>query len=559
MVNSSTTGSCWRGWLAVCPAVMMAAAACSTGSDGGGAAADGALLYERYCVACHGVAGDGNGPAAYLLFPKPRNFQRGEFKLRSTRQGSPPTDADLVRTVTEGIPGTSMFAFGDLLSGDQVGALVAHVKSLSPALAGASPASEDQLLSIAAPPEPSAQLVAIGRQTYADFRCAQCHGPEGRGDGPSAPELRDSEGNPFPAADFTYGIYKSGGNPEGLYRVFLTGMAGTPMPSYESAFTSDDQAWGLVYYLFSLADERPPTRSDRGPLVAAVFATPDPLADPWASAWDRLEPHRVVLRPLWFRNDFTPTAQIRAGIHGDRLALMVEWRDASHDAAALATEGFSDGAALQLGLADPPPFVGMGAAGRGNQVEVWYWRAERQAVYDGTGLADVPDAHPDMFVDGYPFAGPRPDDPTSAVGDVAAEPTAPFAPGRDVGNPVSDPALMNRPVHSLASTGFGSLTSRSADAMRAAGIGSWRDGTYRVVFAAPRQPADPQLEADLREGPVPLAVAIWDGGAGDRNGTKLVSQWLRLTIPAAAAASAPAGGSDDPVAQARAATRRDER
>jgi hypothetical protein len=81
--------------------------------------------------------------------------------------------------------------------------------------------------------------------------------------------------------------------------------------------------------------------------------------------------------------------------------------------------------------------------------------------------------------------------------------------------------------------------------MLTSGNGSFRDGTYRVVFTAPLAPADPALEADLRQGLVPMAVAIWDGGAGDRNGTKLVTQWVRLDLGEQAGTTAAGEESDD--------------
>lgn len=35
----------------------------------------GRALYFVNCIECHGTAGDGNGPRAYFIFPKPRNFK----------------------------------------------------------------------------------------------------------------------------------------------------------------------------------------------------------------------------------------------------------------------------------------------------------------------------------------------------------------------------------------------------------------------------------------------------------------------------------------------------
>ena len=71
----------------------------------------GKAVYEQHCAACHGVNGDGNGPAAVWLYPKPRNFNSGLFKIKSTPAGFLPTDEDLFQTVTRGMPGSSMPSF----------------------------------------------------------------------------------------------------------------------------------------------------------------------------------------------------------------------------------------------------------------------------------------------------------------------------------------------------------------------------------------------------------------------------------------------------------------
>ncbi len=93
--------------------------------------AAGKLLYEDPCSQCHGDAGDGQGVMADLLDPRPRDFRRGVFKIRRTVQGELPTDQDLFRIVSNGMPGTSMPAWQGLLSDEQIWQLVDYVKSFS--------------------------------------------------------------------------------------------------------------------------------------------------------------------------------------------------------------------------------------------------------------------------------------------------------------------------------------------------------------------------------------------------------------------------------------------
>src|SRR5215831_11331448 len=74
----------------------------------------GRIVYEQHCAACHGPNGRGDGPAAVWLYPKPRHFNSGLFKIKSTPSGALPTDEDLFQTVTRGMPGSSMPSFSYL-------------------------------------------------------------------------------------------------------------------------------------------------------------------------------------------------------------------------------------------------------------------------------------------------------------------------------------------------------------------------------------------------------------------------------------------------------------
>ena len=65
-------------------------------------------VYDKYCAVCHGEEGDGYGELAHALYPKPRDFTKGQYKIRTNATGSLPTDADLIHVISVGIHGTSM-------------------------------------------------------------------------------------------------------------------------------------------------------------------------------------------------------------------------------------------------------------------------------------------------------------------------------------------------------------------------------------------------------------------------------------------------------------------
>jgi mono/diheme cytochrome c family protein len=222
-------------------------------------------IFRMACVPCHGVAGQGDGSVGPMLAPRrapqPRDFTRAEFKFRSTPSGQLPTTADLFRTVTEGVRssggpmtiglrGHRIMPGFQYMPAEQRLEVLEYIKSLNRAFWER---GEIKTVSIPAPPPVTAERLARGQQLYADAECLACHGDRGRGDGPSAATLKDSRELPIAATDLTRPErFKNGARPEDVYRTLMTGLAGTPMPSYADSL-EPDQAWELVFYVLSLA------------------------------------------------------------------------------------------------------------------------------------------------------------------------------------------------------------------------------------------------------------------------------------------------------------------
>ncbi len=208
----------------------------------------GKQLYARECASCHGPQGDGNGPGAYILSQRPRNFELGVFKLRSTMTGENPTDEDLFRTITRGIAGSTgamMPSFASLPEKDRW-ALVSYVKHLE----GIETPGE----AIVVPTQPSQVNLALGQKVYGRLQCGECHGDTGRGDGPSALTLKDDQKRRTWAPDLTLGRFKSGDDPTEIYKRIATGIDGSPMPSYATKANSDE-LWALTQYVLSLSGD----------------------------------------------------------------------------------------------------------------------------------------------------------------------------------------------------------------------------------------------------------------------------------------------------------------
>lgn len=80
--------------------------------------ARGAAIYARDCLVCHGVQGDGNGPAALSFLPRPANFAAAQ-----------PDTARVIQVLNEGVVGTSMPPWPNLAPIDRQ-AVTAFVRTL---------------------------------------------------------------------------------------------------------------------------------------------------------------------------------------------------------------------------------------------------------------------------------------------------------------------------------------------------------------------------------------------------------------------------------------------
>jgi mono/diheme cytochrome c family protein len=208
----------------------------------------GKLVYERYCLSCHGAQGNGQGEAAESMSTKPRDYRQGTYKWRTTPSDSLPFDSDLEHTLQNGLYGTYMPTWRALDERSRRD-VIAYIKTFSRRFATEKPQDP-----IVIPPDPgySDASVTRGGAVYQKYNCAQCHGPGGQGDGPSAHELKDDWGNASVPYDLTKGHVKCGDKSTDIYRVFMTGLAGTPMPTFADSMSSAD-AWDLAHFIQSLS------------------------------------------------------------------------------------------------------------------------------------------------------------------------------------------------------------------------------------------------------------------------------------------------------------------
>lgn len=250
----------------------------------------GQAVYEFYCQQCHGVTGDGEGPAAAAMRPRPRDYRMGVFKFTSTPYGYKPRREDLKRTLRNGVPGTSMPAFDRLSEGD-IDAVVDYVLALThrgeferelTAQAGDLDEYQEDIVNdaielinsdwakaeasvvypITPQPQFTAENVKRGREAFVSndpkigVGCVKCHGPDGRG--LTAENIgKDSWGHMTKAADITSGMLHGGSDPLDIYRRIHSGINGTPMPNFSDSLKDRPELlWDLVAYVMYLSNIR---------------------------------------------------------------------------------------------------------------------------------------------------------------------------------------------------------------------------------------------------------------------------------------------------------------
>ena len=451
---------------------MIACMAALSAAEPPTACGKGKELYAAKCSQCHGDNGDGQGVGADFFKPRPRDFTSGAFKIRSTESGELPTDADLHKLIRKGMPYTGMPAWPGF-SDAEIADLACYLKGFNPDFADTS--IHPKAVTVPKAPAWSLESAEQGRAIYVENKCMDCHGKLGRGDGESGPTLKDDWGNPIRPADLSRRwAFRGGPAREDIYRTIVTGLNGTPMPSFASSISEADR-WRLVDFVYSLS---PGDEPGYAAMVSAARAKGGldaaKIREILAGARPALFP--IVGQVVEGRRDFFPAANavsVRAAYDSQTVAVLVSWHDMSPQIAGANTPGKA------------PATDSAGAAGG--------------TLTDAVAL-QMPAAEADGPARPYFLSG----DKKHPVAIRFAE-----AGGRQS-------LWLGKGMESLAKQ------SESAADMR------YADGEWSVAFLLERKPAKgPEMRAGEF---LPIAFSVWDGLSGESGETRGVTSWYTLYL-----------------------------
>ncbi len=294
----------------------------------------GKKIYDKRCIFCHGDQGAGDGAASERFNPKPRDFTMGLFKYRTTPNGMLPTDDDLFRVVTHGLPGTGMPAWDDLLTEQDRRDVVSYIKTFSEKFKKQTEPLPVVVRGDAIPS--SEESIEKGRALFQELECFKCHGNEGRGNGPSALTLADDKGDPILPRNLTLNWhFRGGGEASDIYMRINTGLNGTPMPSFVDSL-DNEKSWHLANYVRSLS---PPKRPELNVVIKSkkvAGAIPTDPADPfWQEGGEGGQEANwfpMVGQVVRHERHFTPTVRdifVKSVFNESEIGFLVSWNDPS--------------------------------------------------------------------------------------------------------------------------------------------------------------------------------------------------------------------------------------
>ena len=437
-------------------------------------------IYTKRCVFCHGVEGDGSGVGPERLNPPPRDFSEGQYKFRTTYfDDALPNDEDIFRMIRDGMPGTAMPGWSDVLSEQDMWDLVLYLKKFGGLEEDKPEKQIDYGTEVASSPE----SIAAGKKLFID-RCAECHGEEGKG--VAVKKLKSDGGaRTWPRNLTKPWTFRTSNDPKDIYERISGGIPTTQMPSFADPKSkkklSTEERWHVANYVQTLAKTEKVVRAENTVVQADKVDGALPT-EPTDERWNQARPSTFFLVPQIIAKPrfFTPsndTVTVRALYDEKSLALLLEWDDRTKSipgdkTAETIAEGklTEDAISVQLPVKIPDgmekPYFAMGDAA--GPVNLWHWSSGTTKSKPRFRLVDARGA-------------------------------------KDVSERDAAKAGLN-------------------------GKAVYKAGTWRVVMTRPLT-GDPEKDIRFEEGRfIPIAFSAWDGSNGEAGPKHTMTTWYWLLL-----------------------------
>ncbi len=481
-------------------------------------------IYQIRCAVCHGEDGAGDGLAAEFLYPRARDFTQGLFKYKTSPAELPPRDEDLFNIIKDGLAGTSMVAWSDLLTDEQISNLVLVIKQFDISGTWAPVDAEDEdfdddghylnpdVITVTEQDPTdgqisySAESLSLGKEVFLE-NCKKCHGVEGRGNITSGKFLEDDFGYRIWSRDLTKpwtwrmteGV--SGNDQQSrdetirnIYTRLSVGMPGTPMPAHRAADEEEEDAinledrWHVANYTYSLRSNT--SAPGERALIEAVEVANELPSGVDDEDWQKAPATTLRLVPNIIKEErlFTPlndAITVRALYNESEIAFLLEVNDRT----------------------DSRP--------------------------GGPVATQLPDEDSPMYSDAFAIQFPKKGAYTIAPvvkpqyrhGDAAHPTTIWYWNAGAVDPPIEPQATL------LDATGSDNeLIARASDSDLVV-RGNWEDGRWRVLMTRPRN-SNGSPDLIFRKGQfIPVSFANWDGNNGEVGSRHTLTPWFWLLLP----------------------------
>ncbi len=441
----------------------------------------GEAVYVKRCLQCHGEDGDGLGPAAERLNPPPRDFTLGLYKfVTSSFDADMPNDADILRMIQDGMPGTAMPGWSDILSEQEITDVMTYIKYFAE-LEGEPDGQTDFGTQITS----SADSIAAGKLLFEDGdRCSECHGVQGKGD--AIKKLKDDNGDRTWPRNLTKPwTFRVSNDPRDIFARISVGIPTTQMPSFADPASKKsltiEERWHVANYVTSLAKTEKVVNPENF-VIQGARVQGDLPNSPDDELWETAAHSTFMMVPQIvggerFFTTANDTVTARALYNSDQVAIHLEWDDRTNSipgdekAASIADdEIFEDAIAIQLPRTIPAgmekPYFLMGDTA--NPVNLWSWSSGSTETPETAGIIDA--------------TGIEGQQPRNDRGDFQA-------------------------------------------------TGSYRDGTWRVVMTRALKTGNPDEDLQFEEGRfVPISFFVWDGSNSETATGHSITTWYWLQL-----------------------------